>query len=42
VHDYVTAFVRFFDSGARPRRTIGVAIHRSELRDVAKFARVTA
>jgi hypothetical protein len=34
-HDYVTAFVRFRDGAGYERRTIGVAIHRAELRQVA-------
>ena len=34
-HDYVSAFVVFRDGGGHARRTIGVAIHRAELRDVA-------
>jgi hypothetical protein len=40
--NYVTAFVRFFGRDARPRRTIGVAIHGSELRAVADALRAEA
>jgi hypothetical protein len=34
-HDYVTAFVIFLDRAGYSRRTIGVALRRGELRDVA-------
>lgn len=34
-HDYVTAFVIFLDRAGYSRRTIGVALRRVELRDVA-------
>lgn len=34
-HDYVTAFVRFRDGAGYPRRTVGVAIHRADVRAVA-------
>ena len=33
---YVTAFIRYRDGAAYERRSIGVAFHRSELRDVAE------
>ena len=35
-HEYATAFVRFRDGAGCQRRTIGVAIRRPELREVAR------
>jgi hypothetical protein len=35
-HDHVTAFVRFRDGRGYERRSIGVAFHASELREVAR------
>jgi hypothetical protein len=35
-HDHVTAFIRFRDSRGYERRSMGVSIHASELREVAR------